>query len=1253
MKILAIRGKNLASLSAQFVVDFQSEPLASAGLYAITGSTGSGKSTLLDALCLALYERTPRLQKATAKGETIPDVGAATVSPSDPRTILRRGASEGFAEVDFVGNDGVAYRARWSARRARVKADGKLQASEISLLRIADSQPLGDNKKTETLRLIESHIGLSFEQFTRAVLLAQNDFATFLKAPDDERAELLQTLTGTETFAQISRQAYLRMKAESEALARLQSQLKDQQPLDASTRAETEAALQAEGSKALLLQSRKGAIEGHQRWHQQEAKLQQDLAEAHARHAAALAEQVAAQPRQLQLALLEQVQGARPLWAEQERLTHAVAANSHAQADATVRLAQALQQTQSCQAAFDAAQEQATRAEASRANAQAAIDQARALDAGIEALQPEHQLAAKAQADAQAHWDAQDAQQRQVAASTEQAQAELLRVEDWLQQHAPLRPLAEGWQGWALLFGSAQAALEGQADNQAEASALVQQAASNAQQIATAQSALEQANAQAHAASAQLQDLVQACAAVDADGMAHRKQALALQRDHLHAGALLWHKRSEVRAQRIRLQDQLQTHHASLAQSQAVLVECARSHPVCSGALLSAEQALQLAQLAASHDAQTMRGQLQPEQACPVCGSQAHPYADHAPALSAMLQGLQAHVAKCRQALQEVQERTAMATANQANAAKSLELGSHALAQLAAQRDALLQEWSTLALQAELDSVPEAQRLDWLQEHQEQARQALAALADQEAQHRQNLKRKDAAQQAMNAATHVLEQARSAQLQLGNQAAQISQLQDSTERKRLELAQQLGSTLAQLNAAFGDTAWQASWRAAPQAFAAQCHGDAKAWAQQLDSHKRLTQNLAELQLQQAAAHSACAQAALQCGTQSERLKAAQTKLQGFRDQRANLLEGRAVAEVEASLNAAIAQGKSGLAAARSSLQAAQELAARQQESQRLSAQQADQLRTELGAAQAALALWLERDHVQGDHVQRQGPQPAQRLDLDELQQLLAIEPAWIAQERQALQALHSGEASTRAVRDTRSQSLAEHEAARATSDSAEALQEQLLAVNAEAAALAATVTALQLEIARDDDRLAASGALRIQIEQQASTARVWSQLGELIGSADGKKFRNFAQQLTLDILLGYGNSHLQSLSKRYRLKRIEDSLGLLVVDQDMGDEVRSVHSLSGGESFLVSLAMALGLASLSSHRVRVESLFIDEGFGSLDADSLRVAMDALDSLQSLGRKVGVISHVQEMTERIGTRVQVQRQAGGLSRIVVG
>ena len=99
-------------------------------------------------------------------------------------------------------------------------------------------------------------------------------------------------------------------------------------------------------------------------------------------------------------------------------------------------------------------------------------------------------------------------------------------------------------------------------------------------------------------------------------------------------------------------------------------------------------------------------------------------------------------------------------------------------------------------------------------------------------------------------------------------------------------------------------------------------------------------------------------------------------------------------------------------------------------------------------------------------------------------------------------------------------------------------------------------------------------------------------------------------------------------------------------------EVRTVYSLSGGESFLISLALALGLSSLSSNNLRVESLFIDEGFGSLVGDSLRTVMDALEQLQMQGRKIGVISHVQEMSERIAVQVQLHRAANGKSAITL-
>ena len=152
--------------------------------------------------------------------------------------------------------------------------------------------------------------------------------------------------------------------------------------------------------------------------------------------------------------------------------------------------------------------------------------------------------------------------------------------------------------------------------------------------------------------------------------------------------------------------------------------------------------------------------------------------------------------------------------------------------------------------------------------------------------------------------------------------------------------------------------------------------------------------------------------------------------------------------------------------------------------------------------------------------------------------------------------------------------------------------------------------------------------------------------------ADGTRFRNIAQQWTLEILLRHANAQLSLLSGRYRLERLRDSLNLLVTDLEMDGQQRSVHSLSGGESFLVSLGLALGLASLTSSRLLIESLFIDEGFGSLDSETLRVALNALSHLEAQGRKVGVISHVSEMVDAIPVQVRVVRGPGGASRIVV-
>ena len=180
MKIEALRGMNLASLEGTFEVDFTQEPLASAGIFAITGSTGSGKSTLLDALCLALYGETPRLYNAKGSDDIL-DVKEKTIKATDPRNLLRRGCAEAYAEVEFTALNGMHYRARWSVARARNKADGNLQAVSQRLYNLSEDEVELSGTKTEILAQIVALTGLSSAQFTRAMLLAQGDFATFLQ----------------------------------------------------------------------------------------------------------------------------------------------------------------------------------------------------------------------------------------------------------------------------------------------------------------------------------------------------------------------------------------------------------------------------------------------------------------------------------------------------------------------------------------------------------------------------------------------------------------------------------------------------------------------------------------------------------------------------------------------------------------------------------------------------------------------------------------------------------------------------------------------------------------------------------------------------------------------------------------------------------------------------------------------------------------------------------------------------------------
>ncbi len=194
-------------------------------------------------------------------------------------------------------------------------------------------------------------------------------------------------------------------------------------------------------------------------------------------------------------------------------------------------------------------------------------------------------------------------------------------------------------------------------------------------------------------------------------------------------------------------------------------------------------------------------------------------------------------------------------------------------------------------------------------------------------------------------------------------------------------------------------------------------------------------------------------------------------------------------------------------------------------------------------------------------------------------------------------------------------------------------------------------TRLRAELETDKKNMAVREEKNQALNEARERAGIWSALNDLIGSHDGSKFRTYAQTISLDILARNANRHLANLSDRYRIRRdISGELSLLIEDLHQAGVRRPMESLSGGESFLASLALALGLSDLAGRTVRIDSLFIDEGFGSLDADSLDVAISALESLQQNRKTVGVISHVELLKERIGTRISVEKLTGGTSTI---
>lgn len=1216
MHIRRLRFKNLNSLVGEWNIDFTDTRVASEGIIAITGPTGAGKSTILDAISLALYGRTPRLDSINQTGNE----------------IMSRRTGECFAEVTFETATG-SYRSHWSQRRAKNKPDGRLQPQKHELADAATDAILA-SKINDVAALVPEITGMDFSRFTRTMFLAQGNFAAFLLAKPDERAPILEQVTGTGIYSDISKRVHERHSQERKLLDELHACV---------------------GGVLLLSQEEEQLLLQELEEKKASVKVLQERLERKKAEADVLRRIDRLEKEQYQLSLerqswqlrMESFVPSREMLEKAEKTlelagaySELMALRAEQQSEANAH-AECLAELPQCKAAVEQAvsekrtgEETLAAAEKQQQEALPVFRKARELDAQLQAQQA---AIRNAEADvAQVSKSIQELvktrEENGVALTRLQQKMETLSAQ--LNETAADASLVEQLEGICSQFSILQKTVASLQVKQRERDAASRQQENLASLVGRKATELKTVHQQAGALHIQMKEQEMRIVAL-LEGISLSEWRTRLLQES---------EKSALLAQVVEAEGSLKNAQLEGERAENRKQDCDRE--ISKVNLLLPEREALYAQLLETRDAlekqqileqkigsyEQERALLAVDSPCPLCGSLEHPYVQQRESLPAG--DSEEKLAELRRTIERTETETTSLKVSRATLQKEAEMLAAVALNSLRSREKFQGVLETLCAKLAI-SVPDADMHNAFAKESESVKSALDAISYRIAEAEKLEASLASLRTSVSAAQDALRKSESNLLQ-----TEYEEKNSTKEVLRLDADLQilfseqslLLEGLARRLRPYGIEQVQPEFLKSVVA-ALTIRRDV--WQERSREKLQLEQTATALNSTIIQQNEQILRAEEDLSRRTDVCSVLCSEYDSLLTARQILLNGKNVDDDEYIVTQNVDSARKLVKIHSAKLEEAERLLAAR------SARSADLSRSLMVRGESLLGR--ERDFgglLKNKGFTDEAAYSAARLPQEERQKLF----------RQAQLLTDEGIAL-----DTREKEVGR----RLTQAKQNGIpNDSLSSLESEIGALGERQQLMQREIGAIDRRLADNAEagerkkeILCALEVQKAECVRWDLLHELIGSADGKKYRNFAQGLTFDLLVAHANRQLASLNDRYLLTHCTDApLEISVIDNYQAGEVRTAKNLSGGESFLVSLALALGLSQMVGKNIQAGSLFLDEGFGSLDEAALETALDALGCLKQSGKLIVIISHVQALKERIGTRIQVSPVSGGKSRI---